>query len=251
MKIPIVLNAFGASARAGQTYDFIDQIYKKRFPDHEIVWSWSSRTMAAKNPDRKMLAQVLDDLKQRGHVWAVVQSLHLMWGHEYFKLVQDACHANIRTSVGLPLFNSPDDYQGVAAALGGCFMESGQDAVVFVGHGTDHPCWVGYLAFQSFLTSQYGPRVFVGVLEGDYPARDHIIKKIQSAGIRHVRLVPLLLVAGFHYVKDLTGAQDSWKQAMEAAGITVEAEDIGLGKNHRIVDLFICHTEEALDVIPR
>lgn len=40
---PIVIAAFGTTSHARDTYDFMDERFQQRFPDHEIHWAFSSR----------------------------------------------------------------------------------------------------------------------------------------------------------------------------------------------------------------
>ena len=63
-------------------------------------------------------------------------------------------------------------------------------------------------------------------------------------------LIPLMLVAGVHFIEDMYGNEDSWKTAFEARDIDVSAEQKGLGMNPGIIEMFCSHIQDALDVIP-
>jgi sirohydrochlorin cobaltochelatase len=255
MNIPIVVAAFGTTSRAIQTYDVMNTIFRQRFAGYEIHWAFSSR-MVAHNLSRKQNGtrphphQVLNTLAGAGHPWAVVQSLHLTCGHEFYRLVSEVEHRDIRTSIGLPMLCAPRDHQAVMEALTSVVTADPDEAVILVGHGTDHPAWTAYTALAHRMQARHGQKVQVGVVEEGYPDRDTIVRNVATAGYGSVRLVPLLLVAGVHFAEDLAGEQDSWKSAFEAAGIHVRLEHDGLGQNPRIVEIFCRHMEEALDVIP-
>jgi len=257
-KIPIVMAAFGTTARAFDTYSFIDKKCKKRFPGHEIFWSYSSRMVKdlikkRDNIDLKHPHQVLSELKEKGYSWSVVQSLHLFCGHEFFRLVdevgQNFAGTSTRTSIGLPLLSGPWDYKAVVEAIGTGFPDDEDMAVVMVGHGTDHPVWSSYVALHHMFREKFGPRIFMGVVEG-YPLREEIVAGVKRAGFRKVLLISFMLVAGVHFIEDLLGEEDSWKTAFEDNGISVSVENTGTGFNDSIIEIFCKHIEDAMDVIP-
>jgi sirohydrochlorin cobaltochelatase len=255
MHIPIVMAAFGTTSRAIQTYDAMDLIFRQRFPEHEIYWSYGSRMVKDRLKHKQMTHrphphQVLDELARAGHKWAVVQSLHLSCGHEFYRLVDEADHPAIRTSVGMPLLCSPQDHQAAMEGLTSGLTTDGEEAVIFVGHGTDHPAWTTYTALAYLIQARYGRKIYIGVIEDGHPDRFTVVRSVVEAGFEKVRLVPLMLVAGVHFAQDLAGGDDSWKAAFTAANIQVELEGKGLGLNPQIVEIFCRHIEAALDVIP-
>ena len=256
MKPPIILAAFGTTSRALATYEHMDPIFKARFPGHEIRWAYSSRMVRDwlkrdKGIDLPNPGQVLADLATAGHPWAVVQSLHLICGHEFYRLTQEAATSPVRTAMGLPLLTAPEDYLAVAKALGEKRPTDNAEAIVMVGHGTDHPAWTAYTALQQVLMQQNQPAIRVGVVEDGFPDRDEIVKQIHRAGYRRVRLVPFMLVAGVHFQEDLAGPEDSWKTVFEKEGLSVSLDNTGIGYHDAITGIFCDHIRAALDIIPR
>ena len=254
MNAPIVIAAFGTTTRALATYTFIDERIKARFPGHEILWAYSSRMVKdfikqRRNIDLKHPYQVLDELEGKGYPWAVVQSLHLLNGHEFYRLVEESQRPGMRTSMGLPLLSEPEDMEAVVDGIGHCYGNFRDEVAILIGHGTDHPSWTTYLALHHMFRERFGPRVFVSVVEG-YPSRDEVITAVKQLGCDTVRLIPFMMVAGTHMKEDIAGGEDSWKDAFEREGVTVKLEEQGLGFNSCIVDLFCDHIREALDVIP-
>nr|HID59141.1 hypothetical protein [Desulfobacterales bacterium] len=69
-------------------------------------------------------------------------------------------------------------------------------------------------------------------------------------GIKTVRLIPFILVAGTHYQEDLAGDDDSWKTAFEGRQIAVLVETVGLGSYPGIIEVFCRRIQDAPDVIP-
>ncbi len=255
MSTPIVLAAFGTSTRARQTYTTIDSRTRSLFPDHPVHWAFTSRMVKDRVQQEqgwelKHPHQVLDELYEQGHEWAVVQSLHLVCGHEFDRLVDETRSCPIRTSIGLPLLDSPEDYEAVARTLDReLSREDKGEALVLVGHGTDHAIWTAYPCLERVARNHLGGRVFVGVVEG-WPEAEDIVHDVVSAGFRRVRLVPFMLVAGVHFHEDLVGGEDSWKNHFQDNGLEVVVEERSLGGMPGIIDRFGQHIQDALTVIP-
>ncbi len=256
VKIPIVLAAFGTTSRALATYEHMTPIFKERFPGHEIHWAYSSRMVRDwlkrdKGIELHHPGKVLADLAAAGHGWAVVQSLHLICGHEFYRLAEEARTSPVRTAMGLPLLTEPEDYSAVAGALEKSIESAVDEAVVLVGHGTDHPAWTAYTALNQVLMQRNQANIHVGVVEDGFPDRDEVVARICRSGYARVRLIPFMLVAGVHFQEDMAGAEDSWKSAFEEKGLAVSLESTGLGYHEDITGIFCDHIRSALDVIPR
>jgi sirohydrochlorin cobaltochelatase len=254
MHIPIVISAFGTTTRALNTYFFMEGIFRDRFPGHDIRWAYTSRTVrhllrGKLSVGTRSTREVLAEFHERGYPWVVVQSLHVIWGHEFYRLLEEVKSHDVRSSIGLPLLSSPEDYRRVAKGLGLPRISCREEAVVLVGHGTDHPSWSSYLALDTILREVNGPGVYVGVIDG-HPSRDLVLRTVVRSGVRKVRIIPFLLVAGSHFEEDLAGGEDSWKGAFQQAGMEVQIETQGLGMMKPIVEIFADHIRDALDVIP-
>ena len=254
MGIPIVVVAFGTTTKALDTYRFMDSIFRNRFKGHRIEWAYSSRLVrdfikAGTDVSLRTPRDVISGLSREGNEWVVVQSLHLICGHEFYRMVEEVRGLSIRSSIGLPLLTEPRDYYDVAEAFRCFVLEDQQTAYVFVGHGTDHPSWTSYVALERIMNEVIGENTFVGVIEG-VPSRDDLIKRVCERGFESVNLIPLMLVAGRHYYEDLAGKGNSWKEAFERAGRRVRVEERGIGYLTDVVEIFSRHIEEALDLIP-
>ncbi len=253
-EIPIVLTAFGTTAKAFSTYEQMDAVFEERFPHHRIHWAYSSRMVChavntKKKRNLKDPLEMLQTLAGKGCPWVVIQSLHLTCGHEFDRLVAHQGAADIRSSIGLPLFTSHSDYEKVSKALTPILPDDTDRAVVLVGHGTDHPAWTAYPAFEAVMRQVHGNRIFTGVVE-DFPGMDYTLSRIKQAGYKKVCLVPLMLVAGVHFKEDLTEDDDSWKKTFEKNDIHVTVVDQGIGRLDAVTHIFCDHIADALDVIP-
>lgn len=255
MKLPIVLAAFGTTTSAWQSYTVFDEHIRAAFPGHEVHWAFSSRMVRDFSQQRhgrkgKGPGEILEELQARGFEWAVVQSLHLLAGHEFYRLVEEVRACRIRTAMGLPLFWAPEDYRAFLDDLAPKLDAAGnEDAIILVGHGTDHPSWATYLALQYLLSRQFGNQVYIGLLEG-HPSRQEVLAAVVISGVRRVRLLPLMLVAGRHVQEDLAGPEDSWKTSLEEAGLIVTLDATGLLHYPGVIKIFRDHIVNALNVIP-
>ncbi|HAY21538.1 MAG TPA: sirohydrochlorin cobaltochelatase [Desulfobacterales bacterium] len=254
MQTPIVLTAFGTTTNAFKTYDFVDTIIREEFPGHEILWAFSSRMVLDRlRHGRKFEVrhphEVLQALSDKGYSWAVIQSMHLLCGHEFYRLLEEVKPLAIRTSIGLPLLSSYEDYRQLAKSFDFKNNLSEGEAPVLVGHGTDHPSWAAYPTLESILREVHGSDLYVGVVEG-YPSLKQVLEAVTAAKFRKVRLIPLMLVAGAHFYEDLCEGEDSWKTAFEGAGLEVNVEAQGIGFRKEVIRVFIGHIRDALDAIP-
>ncbi len=253
--VPIVIAAFGTNAKARDTYEHLGARIRTHFPGHEVICAFSSRIIKENRGGEQEPAsspqEILETLYRQNHPWAVVQSLHLIGGHEFTRLVEVADKSPIRTSIGLPLLSSPADFTALCSGLAPLINARPHQAVLLAGHGTDHPAWYAYPALQYFLRRHFGPRVFIGVIEEGCPSRSEVIADIRSAGYKEVRIIPLLLVAGMHFHRDLAADNgDSWLNQLAMADIQVEIIEQGIGMLPAVSELFCRHIEEALTTIP-
>jgi sirohydrochlorin cobaltochelatase len=253
MKTPVILTAFGTTSKAVETYDHMNKIIGERFPDHEIKWSYTSRMVRnlvkeKQKIELKSTGEVLVELENNGYNQAVVQSLHVLCGAEFHRLINETKQCRIKTSIGLPLLSSPADYSALIAGAGNAFYTHDNDeAVVLVGHGTEHPVWSSYIALEYLLQKEYGSNIYVGVVEGENSC-DRIVQAVKGKKIKSVLLVPFMIVAGVHFREDLIGnSEDSWKSRFEREGIELRVIDKGLGYYPFIVEIFIDHIKQALE----
>lgn len=271
----ILLVVFGTSYPEAQAaYENVERIYTEQFPDAEIRIAFTSDYIRRKLLERDNLTidnplTALANLNDEGYANVVVQSLHVIPGEEFHDL------ANIVNSVkgisgkfgfknlqlGAPLLATMDDYNNVSLALAGQFdqnttgsertahsspRDSEQMAVVFMGHGTEHPANSAYPQMAGILKANY-QNVFLGTVEG-YPSYDEVLDSLKESGVKNVRLMPFMIVAGDHALNDLTGNEsDSWKSRLEQEGFGTDYYLKGMGENDEIVKVFVEHTKEAFD----
>jgi len=255
-KPAIVLAAFGTSTAAFETYRHFELQVKKRFPDREIRWAFTShkvrhKVAAEQGRQLKDLPATLRELKAAGYNRVAIQSLHIVPGEEWEKkVVQESRKIpGLKVALGAPLLTSKQDQEAVLKALAGTFPQDlKHTAVVLVGHGSPSP--QGEKAYQDFnrlLHSRYG-NVFLGTVEGK-PSRQEVMKAIKKSGVDAVVLMPFLFVAGEHVAKDILGDEpESWKsELLKQKAYKIEGITKGLGYQEGIVQIFLDHLARAVD----
>ena len=120
------------------------------------------------------------------------------------------------------------------------------EAVVLMGHGTDHPANALYVAMMVELRKR-DPEVFLGTVEGS-PDLEDVQQALKDRGIKKAFLMPFMAVAGDHARNDLAGDEaDSWKSILTGAGIECVPVLQGTAEMDPVVEIWIDHLKKAMD----
>jgi sirohydrochlorin cobaltochelatase len=256
-KPAIVLAAFGTSTAAFDTYHHFEQQVKKRFPDHEIRWAFTSRKVrhkVAQERGQKLndLPTTLRELKAAGYSRVIVQSLHIVPGEEWEKKIvaESGKIPGLKVALGKPLLSSKKDQERVLQTLARTFpRDLKNNAVVLVAHGSPSPeGTAAYLAFARLLRSHYPDQnVFLGTVEGK-PTRQEAMEAVKKSQAATVVLMPFLFVAGEHVAKDILGdAPESWKsELLKQKAYRIQGITQGLGYREGIVNIYLDHLAQAV-----
>lgn len=197
------------------------------------------------------LEEILEMLVPMGYDRVVIQPTHLLYGIEYDKIKETVGYFAGRFSsllLGKPLLAGTEDL----IALAECLKEeyaSGKEALVLMGHGTEHFANMVYPAFQTVLRLQNYPGAYVGTVEG-WPDLDAVIRQLKADNKQKILLVPMMLVAGDHACNDMAGeGSDSWKSKLAAEGFQVRCHLNGLGNLAQIRNLYCSHLRDLLKTI--
>lgn len=248
--IPIVMTAFGTTSDALATYAHLDGMIRKSRPGDEIVWAYSSRkvTLELQRREKKSamhLEEALGQFLARGISQVVVQSLHLFPGTEFHRLHAITRQSGLDCAIGLPLFTAPEDYAELGKILQPIIQARPEQAILVLGHGTNHPVWTAYYCLEKILRRTYGDRLFVGVVEKS-PDSSHLVDEIAEAGYTEVGIIPLFLVNGMHYRRDIIGdGPASWLSRLKNRGIAGSCINHGLGLLPGVAELIVSHIAAA------
>jgi sirohydrochlorin cobaltochelatase len=261
MKQGILLAGAGSAHRGAATsLEHILRRVRQRWPGLPCVAARTSgghgRSGAPSSPSAFVPSAEtgLDRLAELGVTHAVIQSLHIIPGQEYHRLLrlaQERRRAEVfeRVEVGFPLLGGEADIEAVARAVLRVAPERGEggQAVLLMGHGTGHPGHDYYPALAERLT-QLDPRVFMATMDRE-PGLDAVLARLEDLGARKVFLLPLLFGAGTHASRDLAGhggQASSWRARLEERGVACEPVLKGAGEYDAFADIWMAHLEQAL-----
>ena len=149
---------------------------------------------------------------------------------------------------------SDADYDAVVAAITDhtASYDDGETAICFMGHGTEADSNTVYATMQEKLTAAGFENYYVGTVEAT-PSLDDVIAAVKEKGTyKKVVLEPLMVVAGDHANNDMAGDEDdSWKSTFEKEGFEVECILEGLGQNEAIQQVYVQHTQDAIDQLAK
>ena len=201
--------------------------------------------------------EALDRTVADGIKTLVVQPTHLMNGYEYTDLadaLKDYEDKFDQVVMGAPLLTSDADYDAVVAAITDhtASYDDGETAICFMGHGTEADSNTVYATMQEKLTAAGFENYYVGTVEAT-PSLDDVIAAVKEKGTyKKVVLEPLMVVAGDHANNDMAGDEDdSWKSTFEKEGFEVECILEGLGQNEAIQQVYVQHTQDAIDQLAK
>lgn len=277
----ILVVSFGTSFNDSRTEDIggVEKAIAEAYPDWSVRRAFTAQIIinhVQARDDEKIdnVDQALDRAVANGVKNLVIQPTHLMHGAEYDELMEAVeKYRDQFTSVAVaePLLGEVgedatvinDDKEAVAKAITAeAVAEAGYDsldaaaedgtAFVFMGHGTAHTAKVSYSQMASVMKNLNYENVFIGTVEGEpeETACEAVIEAVKEAGYTKVVLRPLMVVAGDHANNDMAGDDDdSWKSMFEADGSfeSVTCQIAGLGRIDTIEQLYVSHTQDAID----
>lgn len=253
MKQALIVVSFGTSIPgAQQSIADVEAALAEVMPGAEIYTALTSPTIRRKLQSRGeqacSLTEVLELLDPQAYELVVIQPTHLLYGMEYDRIkatVQPYTQRFPRILLGKPMLAGAEDMLAMAELLKEMFPPSAE-ALVLMGHGTNHFANMVYPAFQTVLRLQGYANAYVGTVEG-WPGIEDVIAQLKADGRREVLLAPMMLVAGDHACNDMAGdAPDSWKSLLEAEGFHVRCHLEGMGSLPKIQSLYCRHLRELL-----
>ena len=279
----ILVVSFGTSFNDSRVADIrsIEDALQAAFPDWAVRRAFTAQIninhIQARDGERiDNMEQALDRAVANGVKNLVLQPTHLMHGAEYDEMMDTLEQYRDRfetVAVAEPLLGEVGndatvinaDKEAVAQALvAEAVKAAGYDsreaaeaegvAFVLLGHGTAHVAKVSYSQMQNQMEKLNYNNVFIGTVEGEpeETACEAVIESVQAAGYRTVILRPLMVVAGDHANNDMAGEdEDSWRSQFIAAGCfdAVTAQIAGLGGIEAVQQLYVAHTQAAIDAM--
>ena len=191
---------------------------------------------------------IMEQMAADGMEEVIVQPTHIINGIENDKMMEDLMEYTDRFKkirAGRPLLTSVDDYKkAIHAVMAEVELKEGE-ALVLMGHGTDHHANAAYPTLEYTFHSLGYSQVLVGTVEG-FPDLRNVMTRLEISGMKKVMLMPFMVVAGDHAKNDMAGEDDSWKTELEAAGYEVRTLVKGLGEMKGIRNIYAEHIEAVM-----
>ncbi|WP_091831367.1 sirohydrochlorin cobaltochelatase [Propionispira arboris] len=265
-KDAIVVMSFGTTFKESRkvTIDKTVADIQAAHPNTKVVLAFTShiivdRIQAKEGIKIQIPEEVLIALKQDGYTRVALTSLNLIPGMEYAynNAIFDLYKTKFKKmTLGTPLMywtgqaKQRDDVTEFLNALKTDFPQTGKtDAILLMQHGTSHPGNAYYSVVQARLTELEMDNVLIYTVEG-WPSLETIIPKLKAKGIKHVTLLPVMMVAGDHANNDMAGADpDSHKSILEKEGFKVDTYIHGVGENENVRKLFVDRSNESWNAL--
>ncbi len=233
-------------------------------PDTKVITAFTSHIIIdriAKNEGIKFPTpeQALADLKAAGYTRIALATLDVIPGMEYAydKAIFDIYKTQFKKmTLGTSLMywmgqeDQRDDIVQALKALSTEFPKTGKDdAILIMAHGTPYPTNAYYSVIQDRINQLNFNNVYLYTVEG-WPRLENIIPKLKAAHIKHVTLLPMMMVAGDHANNDMAGSDpDSHKSILEKEGFKVTPYIHGMGENKAIRSMFAARAEESWNAL--
>ncbi|RXK14217.1 cobalt chelatase [Halarcobacter mediterraneus] len=262
-KRAIVLACFGSVIEQQKYLDLEDKV-KEEFPDCEVFTSFSSRMVIKllkkkKKENYKNLPQTLSDVDMQGYKHVVVVSVNIYPTdeHEFLKKIVDGFKHFSLGNLGITnaLLTTTKDTTSYLKNLNEQVSKE-DTANLYIIHGTPKLNTIGIdsITYTSDLLEMIDKRNFTCSLEGAFPyfeINEVIKQKIKVKGFKKVQVVPLLLVSGNHYIKDMFEIKDDLSDTFESfiASSLTKSENFNLLELPQTQEILLKNIKESFKML--
>ena len=267
-KDAMVVMSFGTTYKDTRvkTIDATVDAIKAAHPNTKVITAFTSHIIRDRIQQKEGITyptpeEALAELKKDGYTRVALASLDVIPGMEYN---YDAAVYNLykndfkKMTLGTSLMywmgqeNQTDQVIETLKAVQSQFPKLGkEDGLLIMAHGTPDPSNAYYSVIQDRIHTLGMKNVFIYTVEGT-PNLEQVIPQLKLHGIKHVTLMPFMMVAGDHANNDMAGAEpDSHKSILEKEGFKVDTYLHGLGENQNIRNLFVERANESWDALQK
>ena len=267
-KDAMVVMSFGTTYKDTRvkTIDATVDAIKAAHPNTKVITAFTSHIIRDRIQQKEGITyptpeEALAELKKDGYTRVALASLDVIPGMEYN---YDAAVYNLykndfkKMTLGTSLMywmgqeNQTDQVIETLKAVQSQFPKLGkEDGLLIMAHGTPDPSNAYYSVIQDRIHTLGMKNVFIYTVEGT-PNLEQVIPQLKLHGIKHVTLMPFMMVAGDHANNDMAGYEpDSHKSILEKEGFKVDTYIHGLGENQNIRNLFVERANEAWDALEK
>lgn len=256
-KKAILAVSFGTSYHETmeKTIGFIEKKISEKYREYDIFRAFTSSIIVKKLKgegfDINGVKDELNRILNLGYEECYIQPTHMIAGIEYEKVLREAEEFKDKFKVlkiGKPLFQTTNDLKKLVKILGENIEFNDGEAVVLMGHGSEHCVNTVYAALD-YMFKDFGyENFFVGTVEA-YPDLETVLKFVKAKKYKKAVLMPLLMVAGDHALNDMAGDEDdSWVNIFNSNGVEARAVVKGIGEYVQVAEMYIEHIQEYLNI---
>ena len=239
MKKAILVTSFGTSHKdtRKKCLDSIQREVAEKYGNENVERAYTSgiiRRIIEKNEGIHIFDQKegLKVLKDKGFEEIITMSLHILDGIEYSKLDDKF------GKISKPLLADDEDFKKIVENKEFNDLE-GDDAIVFMGHGTESEADYAYQKLQDEYLKAGKNNIFIATVDGKVTIKD-VIEKMKGKGFKKILLKPFMIVAGDHAKNDMSSDdEDSWKTILKNEGYEVTSVLKGMGEYEFIRKMFM------------
>ena len=264
----MVVMSFGTTFKEtrAKTIDATVAAIQAAHPNTKVVTAFTSHIIRDRIQQKEGITyptpeEALAQLKSEGYSRVALTSLDVIPGMEYnYDVAVYNLYKNNfkKMTLGTPLMywmgqeGQTDEVIQTIKAVQSQFPKVGkEDAVLIMAHGTPDPANAYYSVIQDRIHTLGMKNVFIYTVEGT-PNLEQVIPQLKLHGIKHVTLMPFMMVAGDHANNDMAGKEpDSHKSILEKEGFKVDTYLHGLGENQNIRNLFVERANESWDALQK
>lgn len=233
-----------------------EQALARACPGRKVFRAFTSERLisgllAHGGPEVDTVARAMARLETCGASSVAVQSLHIMPGLEYRRMLAqlEPFRRRVPFSIGEPLLSRKEDCAAAAKALLPWLPPLAEDeALVFVAHGAPGR----ELPFSSQLEAVWeaeGKRICLAALRGE-PGLSRVLEKLRAwPKVRKVVLMPFMVAAGNHARQEMAGAGGIFRPGLEGLGYEARPVLRGLGQCPGICEIWGSHCKEAVRLL--
>ena len=231
----IILACFGSVIEQDR-YLALQEEIKEKFNGVDVFLSFSSRMVLKdlhkRGMEYKNLPQVLADVDMIGYRNIIVVSINLFPTDEHELLLRTVkgfnqfSYANIRATKAI--INKTKETSLALKGLNDSITEK-KWANLYVIHGVPLLDLAGLssVGYADEFLKLIGKKNYTCSLEGAFPyyaVKDRLVEQMIEDGVTHVQIIPMLLVSGNHYIKDMVEITNELGEHFESRIVPSQTE---------------------------
>ena len=258
MRKALLVISFGTSHKETReaTIGAIEKDLMDAFPGRKFYHAYTSRHILKKIYTNEGIEiddpeEALQRIAAEGITDVLIQPTLMTGGAEYEKLRLEAVKYRDRFETllfGEPVLAGEEDIYLLAAALEKIFVDiKEEDLLAFMGHGGEALVFNPYVLLDECFRKDGCPNFCVGTAEAE-PGFAPVLERVKSRSPKRVILIPLMIAAGAHALKDLTGSEGSWEYRLRKEGYETKAILKGLGEYPEFRNILVQHAKKAVEL---